>query len=120
MNTLTSAIVILVAAWVGYSAYAVLTHQPWVVDNLAEYGVPRSWWPWLGAAKTLGAAGLVAGVWLPVVGLAASAGLTVYFVGAVLTVLRAQVYRHVAYPLLFLAPVMLAGTLTADHAGGIG
>jgi hypothetical protein len=111
MDTSTTVIVIVVAAWVGFSAYAVLTGRAWVVDNLADYGVPASWWPWLGAAKALGAAGLVAGIWAPAVGQAAAVGLVLYFIGAVLTVLRARAYGHVAFPLLYLTPVVVAGML---------
>jgi uncharacterized membrane protein YdcZ (DUF606 family) len=114
MSTSSNVIVAAVAAWVGFSAYAVLTHKSWVVDNLADYGVPRRWWPWLGAAKTLGAVGLVAGIWFPSLGLAAAAGLVLYFVGAVITVLRAHVYGHVGFPLLYLTPVAAAGILIAS------
>lgn len=71
MNTTTDIILAAVAAWVGFSSYAVFTRQSWVVDNLDAYGVPRSWWPWLGTAKALGATGLAVGVWLPAVGLLA-------------------------------------------------
>ncbi|HEY0950203.1 DoxX family protein [Nocardioides sp.] len=113
MGTLHAVVVTAVAVWVGYSAYAVLSHQPWVVDNLADYGVDRRWWRWLGVLKGLGAAGLLTGVWAPALGLAAAVGLTGYFVGAVITVLHARCYRHVAYPLLFLAPVVAAGVLLA-------
>jgi hypothetical protein len=114
MSTLSSVIVAVVAGWVGFSAYAVLTRQPWVVDNLADYGVPRRWWPWLGALKGLGTTGLVAGLWLPALGLAAAIGLALYFVGAVVTVLRARAYRHIAFPLLYLTPVAVAGVVLAS------
>jgi hypothetical protein len=90
-------VTVLAAAWVAFSAYAVLTRAAWVVQPLASYGVPRSWWPWLGAAKAAGAAGLLAGI-----------GLVLYFVGAVITVLRARSYATVAYPMLYLVPVVAA------------
>lgn len=114
MSTTTNIVVAVVAAWVGFSAYAVITHQSWVVDNLAAYGVPRDWWPWLGTAKTLGAAGLVAGIWQPEVGLIAAIGLALYFVGAMTTVLHAHAYRHVVFPLLYLTPVVASGILIAN------
>jgi hypothetical protein len=114
MGTTTAVIVAVVAAWVGFSAYAVLTDKSWVVDNLADYGVPRRWWPWLGAVKVLGSAGLLAGIWVPALGLAAAIGLVLYFAGAVLTVLRAHAYGHVAFPLLYLTPVVAAGLLIAN------
>ncbi|MQA02419.1 MAG: DoxX family protein [Streptosporangiales bacterium] len=113
MSITVTVIVVLVAAWVGYSAYAALTRQSWVVDNLARYGVPSSWWAWLGTVKALGAVGLVAGLWVPAIGIAAATGLVLYFVGAVITVVRARVYTHIPFPLLFLAPVVAAGVLTA-------
>ncbi|MBC3191035.1 DoxX family protein [Pseudonocardia sp. C8] len=113
MSITATVVVLVTAAWVGFSAYAVYTRQAWVVDNLADYGVPRSWWVWLGSAKALGAAGLVVGLWIPGIGVAAATGLALYFVGAVLTVLRARAFSHVPFPLLYLAPVVLAGIVTA-------
>ncbi|MFG3437529.1 DoxX family protein [Nonomuraea sp. NPDC047897] len=113
MSAVHVVVTVLTAAWVGFSAYSVLTGAPWVVDSLAEYGVPRSWWPWLGFAKGAGAAGLLAGLLVPAVGVVAGTGLVVYFAGAVVTVLRARSYAHVPYPLLYLAPVVAALALGA-------
>ncbi|MFG1685125.1 DoxX family protein [Nonomuraea sp. NPDC049269] len=101
-------VTILAAAWVAFSAYAILTRAAWVVQPLAAYGVPSSWWPWLGAAKAAGAAGLLVGLFVPVVGTLAGIGLVLYFVGAVITVLRARSYATVVYPLLYLVPVAAA------------
>ncbi|WP_220139926.1 DoxX family protein [Nocardia huaxiensis] len=39
----------------------------WILANMDRYGVPRSWLPWLGSAKTVGAVGLLVGcdhLWL--------------------------------------------------------
>ena len=101
-------IVVTVAAalWVGFSAVSVFTRAAWVVEPLAAYGVPTSWWTWLGVAKAAGAAGLLVGLVVPAVGVAASIGLVLYFTGAVITVLRARSYSHVPFPLLYLAPVV--------------
>lgn len=104
----------LAAAWVGFSAFSLLTRQSWVVESLAHYGVPRSWWVPLGLAKTAGALGLLLGIWLPVVGVAAAAGLVLYFTGAVITVVRARAYTHVPYPMLYLVPAGVAGVLLAS------
>jgi DoxX-like family len=114
MSTTTTVVVLLSAAWVGFSAFSVYTHKAWVVDNLADYGVPRSWWVWLGTAKALGAVGLVVGLWAPAIGIAAAIGLVLYFVGALLTVLRARAFAHVPFPLLYLAPIVAAGLMTAN------
>lgn len=55
-----------------------------------------------------GQAGLLVGLFVPVIGTLAGIGLVLYFVGAVVTVLRARSYATVAYPLLYLVPVVAA------------
>jgi hypothetical protein len=87
---------VLWAAWVGFSAGSVFFRAKWVVQPLADYGVPRSWWPWLGAAKAAGAAGLLVGLFVPVIGVMAVIGLVLYFIGAVASVMRARVYSRSA------------------------
>ncbi|MFJ9173571.1 DoxX family protein [Streptomyces sp. NPDC102360] len=77
-----------------------------VVEPLVSYGVPETWWPRLAAAKLLGAAGLLVGLAVPAIGVAAAIGLALYFVGAVITVLRVRSYKTVAFPVLYLAPVV--------------
>ncbi|MEV6238360.1 DoxX family protein [Lentzea sp. NPDC051838] len=81
----------------------------WVIANMTKYGVPRDWLFLLGVAKAAGAVGLVAGFVVPPIGIAAAAGLTVYFVGAVITVVRSRWYSDVSAPAAFLA--LAAGTL---------
>ena len=110
MSTAYVILTLLTAAWVGFSAASVFFHAKWVVEPWADSGVPRSWWPWLGAAKAAGAAGLLAGLFVPVIGVMAGIGLVLYFAGAVITVVRARSYSHIPYPLLYLAPVV--GSLT--------
>lgn len=99
------------AAMVGFSAFSVFARAKWVVEPLAEYGVPRRWWPWLGAAKAAGAVGLVVGLFVPAIGVAAAVGLVLYFLGAVITVLRARWFSHVAFPVMYMAPVVVSLTL---------
>ncbi len=102
-------VVALVAAFMaGFSATCVFFRAKWVVEPMAEYGVPESWWPWLGTAKAAGAAGLVVGLWVPVIGAAAAIGLVLYFLGAVITVIRARSYAHIAFPLMYMAPAVAA------------
>ncbi|MFC9256393.1 DoxX family protein [Amycolatopsis thailandensis] len=88
-----------------FSAASIFFRAKWVVQPLADYGVPRTWWTPLGVAKAAGALGLVAGLWVPALGVAAGIGLVLYFAGAVITVLRAHWPSHVAFPLMYLAPV---------------
>ncbi|MFC7549275.1 DoxX family protein [Plantactinospora sp. GCM10030261] len=110
MSTTYTVVIVATALWVGFSAFAVFIRAPWVVQPLADYGVPRSWWPWLGAAKAAGAVGLLVGLVVPVIGILAGVGLVLYFIGAVITIIRARAYSHIPFPLLYLAPVV--GSLT--------
>ena len=96
MSTGYVVVTVLWAAWVGFSAGSVFFRAKWVVRPLADYGVPRSWWPWLGAAKAAGAAGLLVGLFVPVIGLMAAIGLVLYFIGAVASVVRPRVYSRSA------------------------
>lgn len=63
-------VTVLAAAMVAFSAGAVFLRASWVVQNLIDYGVPRSWCGWLGAAKAAGAAGLLVGLFVPIIGVA--------------------------------------------------
>ncbi len=101
-------VTILAAVWVGYSAASLLLREKRIVQYLADYGVPRSWWPWLGTAKAAGAAGLLAGLLVPVIGVLAGICLLLYFAGAAVTVARARRYSHIPYPLMYMAPVACA------------
>jgi hypothetical protein len=57
---------------------------------VAAAGVPVSWLRFpIGTLKLLGALGLVAGLWVPGIGVAAAAGLVVFFVCAMYTHVRA-------------------------------
>lgn len=108
MNTAYVIVTVIAALWVGFSAFSLLRRAPFVVDPLIEYGVPRTWWTPLGLAKAAGSIGLIAGLWIPALGIAAAVGLILYFLGAVVTVLRARSYKTVAFPVLYLLPVAVA------------
>jgi hypothetical protein len=84
-------------------AIADLVHAPFVLANSASVGVPESWLVPLGLVKAAGAAGLLLGLLgVPLIGTAAAAGLVLFFVGAVVTHLRARNYA-LAFPGGFLA-----------------
>jgi hypothetical protein len=51
--------------------------------------VPLEWFPFLAAIELLGAAGLIIGLAVPAIGIAAATGVMLYFVGAVVAHLRA-------------------------------
>ncbi|GAB2677187.1 DoxX family protein [Nocardia goodfellowii] len=108
MHTAYLVVTVAAALWVGFSAVSLLRRAAFVVEPLVDYGVPESWWTALGSAKAAGAIGLIAGLFIPAIGVAAAIGLLAYFAGAVLTVLRARSYKTVAFPLLYLIPVAVA------------
>ncbi|GAA3671492.1 DoxX family protein [Nonomuraea antimicrobica] len=108
MSTTATIVTVLAALWVGFSAFSLLRRAEWVVKPLTDYGVPRSWWTWLGTAKAAGSVGLLVGLFVPVVGILAGIGLVLYFAGAVVTVLRARSYSTVVFPLLYMGPVIAA------------
>ncbi|WP_203922263.1 DoxX family protein [Rugosimonospora africana] len=106
MSTAAIVVTVVAAVWVGFSAVSVFARAQWVVKPLADYGVPRSWWPWLGTAKAAGSVGLLVGLAVPVIGVLAAIGLVLYFTGAVITVVRARSYSHIPFPLMYVAPVI--------------
>lgn len=81
--------VLLALAAVG-SGGAKLSKQPKIVENLTGLGVPLSWFPRLAAAEIAGGIGLLVGLKVAPLGIAAAIGLIAYFFGAVATHLRAK------------------------------
>jgi hypothetical protein len=106
MFTAYIVLTIVAAAMTAFSAGSVFFRAQWVVQPLADYGVPRSWWPWLGTAKAVGAIGMAAGLAVPPIGVAAGIGLVLYYAGAVTTVARARWYSHLPFPMVYVAPVI--------------
>ncbi|MFI7010044.1 DoxX family protein [Streptomyces sp. NPDC050145] len=101
-------VTVFAAVLVGFSAVSVFTRAPWVVKPIADYGIPAAWMPWLGTAKAAGALGLLTGLVVPALGTAAAIGLILYFTGAVIAVARARWFSHLAFPLVYAAPVVAA------------
>ena len=109
MDTAYICITLLTAAITSYAAIGDFLQTTWVVDCMDRLAVPRPWLVPLGAAKAAGALGLVVGIAVPFIGVAAAVGLILYFAGAVVTVVRARWWAHY-YPLVYLA--LAAATLT--------
>ena len=74
----------------------------WLLANMDRLGVATARLSLLVGLKAAGAAGLVAGIAVPAVGVAAAGGLVLSFLGAIVTVVRAGWYEH-WYPVAFLA-----------------
>jgi len=68
---------------------------------MAKARVPQSWLFSLGALKAAGALGLLVGIGVPPLGLAASVGLVLFFIGAIITHFRAR-YWNIAPAVAFL------------------
>lgn len=99
----------LVAVWATIVANAGIAvadfaRAEFVMNNSAEVGLPPSWIVPLGVLKTAGAVGLLAGAvgyrWL---GIAAAAGLVLFFTGAVAAHVKARVFSNIAFPGAYLA-----------------
>ena len=71
------------------SGTAKLRRVPQVVEGLGKANVPDSWFPPLALVEFAGAAGLLIGIGVRPLGLAAAVGVVLYFVGAVGAHLRA-------------------------------
>ncbi|MEY2228131.1 DoxX family protein [Streptomyces sp. BF23-19] len=84
---------VLLALALTASATFTLQRNDQVVANMQKVQVPDSWLPRLATLKAAGAIGLVVGLWVTPLGVAAAAGVTLYFIGAVITHLRAKNYE---------------------------
>jgi hypothetical protein len=115
LGTIAAVIVVIAIAANGAMAITDLAGARFVLANSAEVGVPRTWLPTLGLLKGAGAVGLLVGLLaLPPLGVAAAIGLIAFFVGAVITHIRARVFYNIAFPAAFLALAVLAlGAFTA-------
>jgi len=72
-----------------YSARGDIVRDPKVTESLNALGVPDSWFMPLGLVKIAGALGLLAGIAYRPLGIAAAIGVVLYFLGAVITHVRA-------------------------------
>lgn len=87
------------------SATFTLQRNPAITESMTKVGVPDSWLPRLAALKAAGAIGLVAGLWLTPLGIAAAVGVTLYFLGAIVFHLRAKDYSLAPAAVLTLVAV---------------
>jgi hypothetical protein len=107
----------LLAALISYSAILKLTHRPEVVEDYRRAGVPERWLNGLAALLLTAAAGLVVGFWWPIAGIAAAAGLVVYFALAVGFHVRAKDTANVVTPaaLMLLAVATVVIRVAGDN-----
>ena len=96
-------------------ALASFARAKFVVANVGEVNIRPSWLPALAALQAAGTVGLLLGLLgIPVIGVAASIGLVLFFIGALVAHLSAGAYRSMPSPALFLviAIATLAVTVT--------
>jgi hypothetical protein len=84
-----------------FAATVDFTRPDWLLANMAKARVPQSWLFPLGALKAAGALGLLVGIAVAPLGIAASVGLVLFFIGAIVTHFRAR-YWDIATPVAFL------------------
>lgn len=107
MFTAYVAVTVLTAAANLFAAGGDFVRYEMVAINAAKVGVPESWMSTLGILKAAGAVGLLVGIWQPWIGTAAAVGLILFFVGAIITHLRARFYSF-TFPVGFLTLAMAA------------
>jgi DoxX-like family len=82
---------------------------------MARAAVPESWLPMLGALKAAGAIGLLVGILVRPIGIAAACGVILFFIGAIITHLRARFYSFGSPGSFLLRAVTVLVSALASH-----
>ena len=115
MFTVYLIVTILAAAANIFSATCDFVRYEKVSIAMAKAGVLESWMTTLGILKAVGALGLLVGIRVPVIGIAAALGLILFFVGAIITHLPGRDYSlGLAIVFLLLAMAALAVRLASS------
>ena len=115
MFTAYIVVTVLAAAANAFSARLDFVRFKQIIINMARVGVPESWITILGVLKAAGALGLLIGIGVPLIGIAAGVGLVLFFVAAIITHLRARDYSFgLAVIFLLLAVAALILRLTSS------
>ena len=109
MHTIALTVMILAAAANTYAATNDFTRPAWIIANMKRLGIEERWLPTLGILKGMGALGLLVGIAIQWIGVAAATGLVLFFVGAMVSAARVHWYAHMPFPLAWLA--LAAGAL---------
>jgi len=110
MFTAYVVVTVLAAAANIFSATLDFIRYKQILINMAKAGVSESWITMLGTLKGAGALGLLVGIRVPPIGTAAAIGLVLFFVGAIITHLRAHDYSFglaIVFLLLAVAALVL-------------
>ncbi|MEU0154755.1 DoxX family protein [Micromonospora fulviviridis] len=101
MNIAYIVTAVLVSALLVFTARNKLVRQKDVVETLIRVGVPERMFPVLAALQLLGAAGLLVGIFFRPLGIAAAVGVVLFFLGAVISHLRANDAKNAPMPAVF-------------------
>jgi uncharacterized membrane protein len=96
------AVGILTAAANGTAATVDFLRPAWLIENMTRVGVPRTALFPLAVLKIAGALGLLIGIGVPPLGVAAATGLVLFFIGAMTAHLRVHDYTSLPFPGVFL------------------
>lgn len=102
MFKLYVAITILTAAANLYAASNDFRRVDWILASMDRLKLPYSQLFPLGALKAAGALGLLAGIFIPSIGVAAATGLVLFFLAAIVFALRVRWYSHLPFPAVWL------------------
>jgi DoxX-like family len=94
---------VLLAVVLAASAWGKVTGDQRVTAGLSTVGVPVSWYRYLAACEAAGALGLLVGLVIPAIGIAAAFGIILYFIGATLAHVRAHDLKGLPAPVVLLA-----------------
>lgn len=100
MFTATVIVSVLLAVLATVSAIGKLTKMEQVIESITGVGVPPERIPVLAALELAGAVGVVVGLWVAPLGIAAATGLVLYFVGAIAAHLRVGDTKGVSGPVV--------------------
>ncbi|MEV0248351.1 DoxX family protein [Nocardia sp. NPDC050712] len=113
MHTVYLVCTVVAAVFAAAAALVDVVRAEWVRTNMKQYGIPEWTLYPLAAIKAVGALGLLVGLAIPPLALAAALGLTIYFLLAVATILRARCYSDLAYPMPYLLTAAASAALFA-------
>jgi DoxX-like family len=110
------AVGILTAAANGFAAAMDFERPAWLMENMTRVGVRRPALAPLAVLKIAGAIGLLVGIWVAPLGIAAAIGLVLFFIAAISAHVRAHDYSTIPFPgvFLLLAAASLALRLAAS------
>jgi hypothetical protein len=106
-------VTVLAAAANAFSATFDFIRYKQILINMAKVGVSESWLTTLGILKAAGALGLLVGIRVPLIGMAAAIGLVLFFTAAIIIHLRGRDYSF-GLAIVFLPLALAALVLRVD------